>query len=43
MYGSYFFQYLKDNDLHKLLFIMGETLDEFLGNLDYLHQHLQDT
>ena len=43
IYGGYFVKFLKDNSLDKLLYIMGDNLADFLGNLDYLHQHLQDT
>jgi hypothetical protein len=31
----------QDNELDKLLHIMGHNLKDFLYNLDYLHAHLQ--
>lgn len=43
IYGRYFLKFLKDNAMDKILYIMGKDLPDFLGNLDYLHQHLHDT
>jgi hypothetical protein len=43
VYGVYFVKYLKDNNLDNLLFMMGANLEEFLANLDFLHQHLSET
>ncbi|KAJ1490873.1 hypothetical protein T484DRAFT_1664823 [Baffinella frigidus] len=43
IFGGYFVKYLKDNQLDKLIHIMGDNLKDFLWNLDYLHAHLQDT
>lgn len=43
IYGRYFLKFLKDNAMDKILKIMGKDLPAFLGNLDYLHQHLHDT
>ncbi len=43
VYGDYFLSYVADKGYRNLLTMQGETLLEFLANIDGLHRHLQQS